>query len=242
MHENVNPKNFFVLDLDRCLLDLNETMLRYNELVTQQYSSLGARLDRASRTAVASSDSFDTYKYLAAELGDRAVEDLNAMFVKSVENSSLLNAGAKELIEYLTSSEHEYGILTYGSLRWQEFKLRASGLSRIPHLITDQKEKGRLIASWRQPSGEFIVPDQLLAQFGQSGIFSSVILVDDKPDSFTGLPAGARGYLYRNPRYKTLPSQQGGISGAVTIIDDLRQVVDNEQLSDNQLLRTAAIS
>ncbi len=233
MNENAEPKNFFALDLDRCLLDLNETTRLYNELVIERYPSIGTQLDRVSRAAVSKGDSFDIYQYLATKLDDRAIEDLNLSYIKAVENKNLLNDGASQLMEQLALSEHEYGILTFGSLRWQEFKLRASGLDRVPHLITGQKEKGRLIASWRQPSGEFIVPDQLLAQFGQSGIFSSVILVDDKPDSFTGLPAGARGYLYKNPRYKTLPSQQGGISGAVTIIDDLRQVVDNEQLSDN---------
>lgn len=242
MHENAKPKDFFVLDLDRCLLDLNETMRRYNELVTQQYPSLGARLDRASRTAVASGDSFDTYKYHAAELGDRAVEELDAIFVKSVENSSLLNPGAKELMEHLALSEHEYGILTYGSLRWQEFKLRASRLDCVPYLVTGQKEKGSLIASWQQPGGEFIIPDQLLAHIGQSALYSSVVLVDDKPDSFIGLPPGARGYLYKNPQYETLPSQQGEVSGAVTIIDDLRQVVESEQLGDEEALQMASAS
>ena len=242
MHENANPKEFFVLDLDRCLLDLNETMRQYNELVTQQYPSLGAQLYRTSRAAVASGDSFDTYKYLAAELDDRAVEELNAFFVKSVENSSLLNAGAKELMEYLDLSEHEYGILTYGSLEWQEFKLRASRLDCVPHLVTDQKEKGRLIASWRRPNGEFAVPSRLLAHIGQSAVYSSVVLVDDKPTSFIGLPLSARGYLYKNPQYETLPSQQGNVSGTVTIIDDLRRVVESEQLGDEQALRMATAS
>ncbi len=242
MQENANPKKFFLLDLDRCLLDLNETMRRYNELVTQQYFSIGPRLDRASRTAVVNGDSFDTYKYLAVELGDRAVEELNARFVKSVKSSSLLNPGAKELMEHLALSEHEYGILTYGSLRWQEFKLRASRLDRVPHLVTSQKEKGNLIASWQRPSGEFSIPGQLLAYIGQPALFPSVILVDDKPDSFTGLPLGARGYLYQNPRYEILSSQQGEVSSRVTIINDLRQVVDIEQLSDNQALPMAAMS
>jgi len=241
MQENANPKKFFLLDLDRCLLDLNETMRRYNELVAQQYSSIGPRLDRASRTAVANGDSFDTYKYLAVELGDRAVEELDAMFVKSVENSDLLNPGAKELMEYLALSEHEYGILTYGSLRWQKFKLRASRLDCVPHLVTGQKEKGSLIASWQQPSGEFIIPGQLLAHIGQSALFPSVILVDDKPDSFIGLPLGVRGYLYQNPQYEILPSQQGEVSSSVTIINNFLQVVDTEQLSDSQVLPVAAM-
>lgn len=242
MIENVEPKNFFVLDLDRCLLDLDETMRRYSELVTQYHPSLGARLDWACTEAESNGDSFDVYKYLVNELDKEAIEDLNRFFITMVENENLLNAGAGELTENLALSKHEYGILTHGSLRWQTLKLRASGLDRVPHLITAQKEKGRLIASWRQANGEFLVPNQLLTQFGQSAIFSSVILVDDKADSFTGLPPGAHGYLYRNPHYKTLPSQRGDISGAVTIIDDFRQVVNNELLGDNELSRMATVS
>jgi len=161
--------------------------------------------------------------------------------VKSVKSSSLLNPGAKELMEHLALSEHEYGILTYGSLRWQEFKLRASRLDRVPYLVTGQKEKGSLIASWQQPNGEFIIPGQLLAHSEQSALSPSVILVDDKPDSFIGLPLGVRGYLYQNPQYEILPSQQGEVSSSVTIINNFLQVVDTEQLSDSQVLPVAAM-
>ncbi len=224
MIENVEPKTFFVLDLDRCLLDLDETMGHYSEFITRHHPAIGNRLDRACRVAELNSDSFDVYKYLAMELGEAAIEELNELFISAVENEDLLNRGVGELTDRLALSEHDYGIMTHGSLKWQTLKLRASGLDRVPHIITGQREKGSLIASWQQPGGEFMVPNQLLSQFGQSAIFSSVILVDDKPDSFTGLPSGARGYLYRNPQYESLLSQRGDVPDTVTIIDDLRQV------------------
>ncbi len=93
---------------------------------------------------------------------------------------------AKQLLDRLDAKSAHYGILTFGGLQWQTLKLRVAGLLHVPHMIVSNKAKGQLIASWQQSDGGFIVPVPLAGN--QAVRVERLVLVDDKPLSFEGIP------------------------------------------------------
>ncbi|HRQ87049.1 MAG TPA: hypothetical protein PLY16_02975, partial [Candidatus Saccharibacteria bacterium] len=89
----------------------------------------------------------------------------------------------------------------------QAHKLKLSGLSGIPYLMTGEA-KGELIASWQDENGLFTVPKEL----GDSSVkYSSIVLIDDKARSFKGLPRQARGYWLSETSDTILPSHEGAV-------------------------------
>ena len=96
--------------------------------------------------------------------------------------------GANQLLTFLQQQAIAHGILTYGQADWQQAKILAAGLANLPVLVTDQTDKGTLIASWRQVSGAYQLPPELGGQIAEQ-----IMLVDDHDYSFEGLPTEALG-------------------------------------------------
>lgn len=104
-------------------------------------------------------------------------------FLMVASRQDLLLSGASELLDSLKSCGIAYGILTYGELSWQQLKLRATRLDLEPHLIVNNKLKGKIIAGWRS-GGEYCLPREL-----GGGRYQKLVLVDDRLYSFAEAPA-----------------------------------------------------
>lgn len=221
------PRVFDRLDLDRTLLDTTQLVALFENYLAIHHPEL-ARLVRVARQEIEQSGG--SYNILhgvrqhVADGGDQLVQDFS---VSVRENKHLLLPYAKELIDAIIASGQPWGIMTYGGRQWQMIKLDLSGLGHVPVIIIPGKGKGKRIAGWQDSDGQYRLPET----YGGS-IVDTVVLVDDKPVEFDGLPIDtARGYLLRpNHATVTLPSQQGQAASNVRTISSLRDVIDLEQL------------
>ncbi len=96
-------------------------------------------------------------------------------------------------MQALDDAHIPYGILTFGGETWQRMKLQATGLDDIPYIITHVKEKGRLLAGWKQTDRTFQLPEELAVN--RISRADSLVLLDDKVISFIGIPSGVTGIL-----------------------------------------------
>ena len=144
-------KIFILLDFDRTLADTDQLKADFDRLLEQGLS-----------------------QEQAIKAFGRAGQTLES-------RQKYLLPGANQLLTFLQQQAIAHGILTYGQADWQQAKILAAGLADLPVLVTDQTDKGTLIASWRQVSGTYQLPPEL------------IMLVDDHDYSFEGLPTEALG-------------------------------------------------
>lgn len=212
---------FYILDLDRCLVNTDPLAVFFSSFVKKYDPMLGEKLDIERRLVEAAGHSFDVYTYLEKIIGADVAAIIDA-FIIGAQKRDFLNIGAHDLMHVLDSSSTPYGILTYGSDAWQRVKIIASRLDRVPSLITQEKHKGKVISSWYDESSHvFKVPQALLATDARSS-FDRIVLVDDKRVSFDTMPMQTTGYWYTNETSDNL---------AVISIADLRDVLVHENIS-----------
>jgi hypothetical protein len=220
-------KRFYLLDLDRCLLNVDKTFDLFVEVLTKN-SSITEKDIRIARLKIETSgDSFDVWSFVKKELFDnKVISKITDEFISIGKSQDLLNIGAYQLIKYLNGQpKTQFGIVTYGSQAWQRLKLEASGLYKYPHLIIEHKYKGKLVKSWLK-ARRFSIPYELTN--GELIATDEIVLIDDKKDAFLELPEMARGYLVisqasgRNMTIKTT-------LGQVKLVKRLSQIVTEEQ-------------
>ena len=216
------PTILWVLDLDRTLIDGDLPDQLFVEICKAQGISI-AELTQVMSLTVAQGESFDTITYLQSQgVSPDVIDRLCEQFVNIRHDQNLFLPGARELLQSLDNSGARSLVLTYGGNQWQMAKLRAAGLTDRQYLITDVKNKGELIQSWRQGGRYRVEPTH-----GQVLQADTVYLVDDKALSFDGLPADCRGYLIRWPKIPLLKSQEGDITANVTVVMGLNELSHN---------------
>jgi hypothetical protein len=215
-----NEKTFYVLDLDRCLANSDKLFALFEYIVLEE-KVLGKEVLSAAREEVEKSGgSFDATTHLRDYLASSGQQDMLLLikdkFLKASRDYDFFEPGARALLQFLTDNSYPFGILTYGGRIWQQIKLQAMELETMPHIITDVQAKGSIIAGWKQPSGEFLIPPEL-----GGGSFENVVLVDDKFVSFEGLPEKAYGIhvLTKNASYL-----DGTIPNHVTQVGNMSEV------------------
>lgn len=182
-------KTFYILDLDRTIFDTigasdvliglvaahSEELAHHIRTQIDEYNQIGA--------------SFAIRDVIVEQVGEARALEIEAAFIAAGAKQSLLLPGAKELNEYIGAlPSAARGILTYGSVKGQTMKIIAAGLHAAPFMITQQKHKGQLIASWKQDNGY-----HLPAELGDF-VAEKVVFVDDRIFSFEGLPDDVEGY------------------------------------------------
>lgn len=223
--KEVNRK-FFALDFDRTLGDTNAIAGSLVEFLGVNYPHLAAIIEEGRAEIESTGGSYDVWAALQLHSG-LDVGSLIDEFIQQHEDSErFLMPGAKELLEAIDLAGEWWGIVTYGGEDWQRTKLQLSGLSTQPTLIIDTHQKGRLLASWYDNSGQYKIPDEL-----GGGEANELILVDDKASAFDGLPVSSavRGYWLRRGGPPLL-SQRGSVPPHVTAITSLMKVVRDESL------------
>jgi len=216
---------FYVLDLDRCLLDTDKLHAILEQVIARRDPTDGLQLAQAKRDAEAGGRTFDTYKYVHALVADRPAHEgwlaIERQFLKEAKKQNVLMDHARELLDILESKHTRYGILTYGIEAWQLVKLEASGLMAIPHEITHIKEKGMVMRGWVRPDGTFAIPP------GMGGLVAqSITFLDDKAVSFTNLPRGIKGIRIQPVDQPLLPAQVGALPASVTEVKGLAGAIE----------------
>jgi phosphoserine phosphatase len=207
---------FFIIDFDRTLADSDKLLEAFIEVTTEYIAIPREQIEAANRDVRQRGDSFDTAGYVRDHLNemDRGEEwdTLEKEFIHRLRARlpELLLAGASELLEWLRARGSSYGILTYGNPLWQHMKLSATGFNHEQRIVMEHKHKGRLISSWQQSDGSFVLPQE----FG-GGVADAIVMLDDKAVSFEDFPAvPSRGYWICDPTHE-LPSQRGTVPANV---------------------------
>lgn len=222
MNEMANQSTFYVLDLDRCLIDTEKILALYVSAIEEIDARLAEVVLSQKQLVESTGGSFDVYSLVALHMDRVQHDSLDEHFLTTTKVDDVRNDGATELMALLDSINASYGILTYGSKNWQELKLRLADLATVPYLITDQKHKGEVIGNWQKPSKSFAIPLELssnLSNIGNTMVFDQVVLIDDKLESFIGLPDNSQGYWLHEPVHQVIPSN-------VKLIRHLRQILE----------------
>ena len=234
-------ETFYILDMDRCLVNTEKLQTLLEQIVERELGIVSDEMNMARREYEREGGSFDTARYVMSVLDGRGLDgpsvwhDIMRMFVAEAQMQDVLEPYAGELLKYLRDEGCRYGIVTYGGDAWQLAKLDAAGLAEIPHLVTHDVEKSRLIRSWQTQDG-FLIPRPV---GGSVPILArSLVFIDDKPVSFVGLPEEVRGICAIAPGaswpdeiLQQLPSNVSvtyGLHGAIELLfnHDYSEVVD----------------
>lgn len=221
-------KQFWVLDFDRCLADVDALSERFLDITEQVTSINRSHIEHARSEAERRGESFDQYAAIQTRVSPDEMKQIISLFISGQASEAYLMPGASALLEYvMRRSERSGGILTYGSEHWQKLKIQAAlGSRRVPYVITSHPYKSREIGSWYDVgSTSFRIP---FALSPEDTAADEVILVDDKAIAFEELPEHARGYWFQSG--ELLPSQAGTVGRTVTIVrQSLAQIIKQEQ-------------
>lgn len=224
---------FYIIDFDRTLADSDKLLDVFLGVVSHYLELPREEIEKADADVKARGDSFDTASYVRDQLNKQGEgerwNELEKQFIHESRALNMLLPGASELLEALTEGKQRFGILTYGNPLWQRLKLTAAGFNHIRRIILEQKEKGKLVASWQQTDGAFRLPQE----YG-GGIVDRIIMIDDKAVSFDGFPMEpSHGYHVYNPDQYLL-SQQGKVPTNVetshSLADVLQRVMHNRSV------------
>lgn len=214
-------QKYWLLDLDRCLLDTNALHLVFDEIVRNMNVVDVNDIINAKRIVEEQSGgSFDTAEFIQTELArlgrQDKWQDIEANFVVASKNYDYLMPGARQLLAELQAKGQQHGIITFGGQTWQAVKIRAAGIEHVPHFITDQKSKGYLVSDWLA-AGQ--MPEAL-----KRASFNEVIMLDDKVASFKGFPGDrARGYQIRTG--KDIEVNPDDLPANVTSVESLHDII-----------------
>lgn len=220
---------FYAIDFDRCLSDTDKLDKIFYRLANDEYPQLDAtELLRARNEVEDTGRTFDQIGALQKIFNESELADFLDVFISRAVQEDVLSPGARDLLKALEERNLAYGIVTFGGIRWQQVKIKASSVDSIPTLITDHTGKGEIIATWQQPDGTFLIPSDLTTR---ELYVKTVVLLDDKAIAFKGLPQASRGYWVQSTTKPLLPSQNGDIPSNVRIAHGLEQVIEFEALS-----------
>lgn len=216
---------FYVVDFDRTLADSDKLLGVFIDIVNQYIDLPLEQVQKIDADVKAKGDSFDTATFVRDEMAaqSRANEwdKLQQQFIHESRSLNMLLPGAARLLDFFDARGDRYGILTYGNPLWQHLKLSASGFNRVQRIVTTNKHKGVLIASWQRDDKKFVLP----GEFG-GGEVERIVLIDDKAASFEGFPSEpSHGYQVLDYA-SALPAQLGDVPGNVTHVASLCEVIN----------------
>jgi len=218
---------FFAVDFDRCLGNFEANVNLLNKVASELTPINGEMIQLAHDEIKANGMPFRILKYFEDQAPDLDLDVLQNTYIERAHATPgiLVEPGATELINFLQLGNHHFCIMTYGEMKWQTTKITAAGLGDVSRLIVSHEQKSRHIAEWLDEElGLFTIPSKCFLD-GKSRIAREVVLIDDKPNAFTGLPVGARGYLVHNSKsiYSTysddLPLSVKRVSCLIEIIE-----------------------
>jgi hypothetical protein len=223
-----------VIDFDRSTGRTDNLAHAYATAVSYTGHLTETQLIEVQRHAEETGESFDPYSYVRELEGvDQAQLDLITDTFYDLAageyRDKILYPGTIALLTQLADLEIPAIIKTYGKDReWQKMKLHATGLDVWPHIITNRKDKGNVIASWRDSVTGMYKPTDIQNPtfWGANQVIRRVLMLDDKSVSFAGLPQddGSVGFKIRWPDEGELVSQKGDLPPNVHVIHSLSEI------------------
>jgi len=218
----MSPKSrFYIFDLDRTLFDTVKGSELLVSLIKERSEEAAAEAVSRIHDLTVVGASFSIRDLLVEIVGESVTKEVYASFESMVEGDMLLLDGARDVMAFASENSLGWGILTYGSPEGQRLKLQAIGLDGSAYMITDKRDKGELLRTWRQDNGQFVLP----AAFGGVTV-DEIVFVDDRLFSFDGLPEGVVGYWIA-PELSVMDSIEH--PRAVVPVPNLRAVIAAEQ-------------
>jgi len=222
-------ETFYILDLDRCLVNTDRLQALLQRIIERETPIGTGTLNEVREAYEAAGGSFDTASYMKdffdsqSEDGQELWNRIARLAIEESQGEDMLLPYAAELLARLRSENVAFGIVTYGGNMWQETKIAASGLGEIPHIVTPIKEKGRLLTSWKQDDGSFILPGPLGG--GRVINAKTLVFIDDKPISFMGIPDGVKAICAITPGVTWPSSVLDALPPQVEIIQGLHDTI-----------------
>jgi phosphoserine phosphatase len=220
---------FFVLDFDRTLVDTDRIHTVLEAVIERETNITAGNVRSAKQEAESRGDTFDTIGFVHHALTTQqsvvSWQHIQRQFIAESLNQDLLEPSARTLLDILDEHGIPYGIITYGTEAWQLAKLEAVGLFEVPHLVTQIKEKGKLLEGWKHGNETFIIPPAMTRDF-QPIVAEAIVFLDDKAVSFQDIPPGVRGVLIRSPNGELLPSQRGVLPASVASVTGLDGAIE----------------
>ncbi len=220
---------FYVLDLDRCLVNTEKLLASLLEIIEHKAGIPPEEIDIARRECEKAGGAFDIVDYVMGSFDGRGQdgpakwEEIKHDFITASRQHDMLAPHAGELLEALERKKIHYGIVTYGMDIWQLTKIAAAGLAEIPHVVTHDVVKGRLISSWQLASGHFLIPRALS---GAAGLVAGrIVFVDDKPVSFGSIPPEAVGICALAPGVVWSDEQLSNLPSNVAVTEGMKGVM-----------------
>lgn len=216
-----------ILDFDRTLGDTGTAMKRLYAVIERgDYAVDAGKLRDAQQSAEAAGRSFSPLRFINEHVHD--MQHFREAYL-DFEQMPLLYEDAALFLQVLAAAKIPFMVMSYGDdLEWQELKIRASGYAGPLRLI-EHKDKGLEIATFK------VGDTYTVSGSDYSLSAASICLIDDKADSFRGLPADCTGVWLRRSE-ELLPSQRGNVPKHVTIasrLDELTVVGGQVQHPDN---------
>lgn len=220
---------FYVLDLDRCLVDTDRLHKLLEEMVGRETPVTTGTLSAARAMVEQAGETFDTIEYVRRTLGNDFMTtkwvSLQERFIEKAKMQDMLLPHAKEMLEILAKQRLYHGIITYGVEPWQLAKLEACGLAHIPHVVTHIKEKGKLLTGWKHGRDSFVIPPALHSD-PTILVSRNLVFLDDKAISFQGLPSGVQGLQVVPANTPLLAAQAGALPPNVALLHGMNKAIE----------------
>jgi hypothetical protein len=220
---------FYVLDLDRCLINSDKLLAVLLEIIERDAGISPEEINIARRECKEADCVFDIVDYVMGSFDGRGLDgpakwnSIKRDFINESHHHEMLAPHARDLLAALDKRKMRYGIVTYGMDVWQLAKIAAAGLGDIPHAVTHDVVKGHLISSWQLASGHFLIPRALSGTRGL--VAEHVVFVDDKPISFDALPPEVIGICALAPGVMWSSEQLSRLPSNVTVVEGIKGVI-----------------
>lgn len=208
---------FQLIDFDRTLFDTTTLIRAIIETIHAQHPEIARELEAQAEASYAEERTFFLLRYLREKWGDEWLEDLVKTIVEERGSADFVLPGAKERLEKadeLTTHRPSWGIFTFGDPVDQLLKIRLAGLEEVPLLIASEVNKGRLIQSWQQADGGFVLPNE----YG-GGVVDTLTFEDDKLSAFVGTPENLMGVWVTQREDAKQHLKESGLQNVVIVPD-----------------------
>lgn len=207
----------YIVDLDRTLLNVAEVM-NLAEAVCNDLSVDFSEIRKASEKTEGTGWSYSPLQAIK-QANPAKFEEFKQGFIQNADNEKLLYQDGREFLGKLKELGKPYIILTYAlDAHWQELKLQATGLYKVPYFITKNATKSVDISGWIDEDGNLAPPIKDVDPAKEAW------LIDDRGRVFDGLPDNCKGFYLKRP--DSVDVREAPLPPGTELISSFNDIVD----------------